>query len=142
MPDELLAYSDDPEEIARRISLYNHTGWHEWRLANWGTKWDVETVDIYGVEETLDNLKNSTEAREVVSLSFDTPWRPPIEFYAALEKLGFSVDAYYYEPGCRFYGNYAEGCDNCFDYNSVTQIPEEYVEMFGIELTDDDEESE
>lgn len=142
MPEELLKCSDDPQENERRIALYHQTGWHEWRLSNWGTRCDVCADDIYDIKRSLDDLKYSREEHEAISIFFDTVWNPPIALYAALEEMGFSVTASYHEPGCRFYGDYTDGCNNCNNYSSLNEIPEEFIEKFGIELTNDDEESE
>lgn len=142
MPEELLECSDDPQENERRIALYHQTGWHEWRLSNWGTKWDISAHDIHDIKQSLEDLKNSTSIDETISIYFNTAWNPPIAFYTALEEIGFSVVAYYFEPGCLFYGDFADGCNSYNDYNKLSEIPEEYSEMFGIDLTEDDEESE
>ena len=142
MPEELLKCSDDPQENARRIALYHHTGWYEWRLSNWGTKCDLRADDIYDIKRSLEDLKYSEEEHETISICFNTAWNPPISFYAALEKIGFSVDAIYHEPGCRVYGYYDDGFNEVKNYTNISEIPNDLIEKFGIDLTVDDEELE
>ena len=59
----------------------------------WGTKWDVSPIEI-------------SERDGGVFLSFYTAWTPPIPFYEKLAENGFSITAYYFEPGCGFCGRF------------------------------------
>ena len=58
--------------------------------------------------------------------------------YEELVNQGFSVTAYYYEPGMAFVGKYEDGCDDCFDIGGETSstirdvIGEELDDMFEI----------
>ena len=79
---------------AANLAKYGHKNWHDWRVANWGTKWDIGSED--GAELVGD----------VLQLSFDSAWGPPIEFYNQMVELGFTVEAYYHEPGMQFAGSY------------------------------------
>jgi len=99
--------------------------WYEWCVSNWGTKWDVTEVDCI-IEG------NSTK------VTFDTAWAPPIAFYEHLIELGFTVTAYYYEPGMAFCGIYDELGDAYYEIGDLNSdeveetIPKELDEMFGI----------
>ena len=73
-------------------------------VEGWGTKWDV---DPYHCE--LD------EESSVLSVSFDSAWTPPINFYDYLQSKGFSVYASYYEPGQSFAGIYENGEDRSYE---------------------------
>ena len=92
--------NDTPDQQAlelkqkSNIEKYGYSNWYDFCNAQWGTKWDVN--DIYTVEE------NPNE----ITLSFDTAWCPPLEFYRAMENLGYEIQAYYYEGGCCFAGEY------------------------------------
>jgi hypothetical protein len=69
--------------------------WLNWRISNWGTKWDI--YDIRPVQLGFDSSE--------VKLSFCTAWSPPIEaYYAAVEKHGFKVEGYYHEVLLMFCG--------------------------------------
>ena len=103
-PDELenqlaYCYGGDKanEQDTIRTELYTKYGYengNEWRTGEWGTKWDAD--DIYISDET-DNT---------ITIEFDTAWSPPIAFYEKIETLGYEIQAYYYEGGCCFAGEY------------------------------------
>lgn len=64
--------------------------WYDWRIMNWGTKWDFGQGD-YGRPPVRRDSK--------VEVRFDTAWSPPLGFYFELRRLGFEIDASFYEPG-------------------------------------------
>jgi len=114
---------------ASNLERFGHANWYDWRAANWGTKWDIGPG---GSEVADDGLS--------VRLSFDSAWSPPIQFYEKMEELGFTVDAFYYEPGMGFCGRYTEGSDNCIGIEGNADwvdanVPEELNEMFAISET-------
>jgi hypothetical protein len=94
----------------------------------WGTKWDTECHSVDTYEEHPDTL-------EAV---FDTAWAPPVPFYEKLERMGFQVEAKYYEPGMGFAGMYSDGCDDYYELSGMSaedveqKIPEELDAEFGI----------
>lgn len=79
---------------------------------NWGTKWDATCHDI-------------DEREGGIFLVFDTAWTPPIQFYEKLAELGFSINAYYFEPGCGFCGRYTH--DEGDDYYEIEEADAEWV---------------
>ena len=79
--------------------------WYDWHLENWGSKWDIANGFI------------GLEAPKELELGFDTAWSPPIAFYKKMEDLGFTVSANYREEGMSFIGEYADGVDDCYDYD-------------------------
>ena len=84
-------------------------GWYDWRVNNWGTKWDVVDVDITQ-PLTIDDDQNA-------SFSFNcwTAWSPPIPVWDKLVEMGLSVDASYQDEGMCFEGEYLNGEDNCWE---------------------------
>ena len=106
------------------VAKYGYSDWYSWCVNNWGTKWDISP---YGCEIENDQLVGS----------FDSPWGPPTVAYEKLEEMGFSVRAYYYEPGMGFTGMY-EGVDEYYDYSGMSadeaedMLPETLNEMYGI----------
>lgn len=62
--------------------------WYNWRLQNWGCKWDVGDIDesciTYNEVETYESGDWITYPR--VNVQFDTPWAPPVPFVMALSK--------------------------------------------------------
>lgn len=108
---------------------FGFTGWYDWRMANWGTKWDISSRE--GGE--ADPQEGDTGVR----ITFDSAWNPPIEFYQQMEKLGWEVDAFYYEPGNAFCGRYRNSSNSCHDITGNsdwvdTNIPEDINNMFAI----------
>lgn len=69
--------------------------WYDWRIQNWGTKWDCYDLTI-----DEGDLPNGFEA------TFNTAWSPPEEVcYALKEKFeGLSVSWFYDEPGMEVAG--------------------------------------
>ena len=68
----------------------NPEDWYEWRLQNWGTKWDVDgNVDVNKLDDDL------------YRLYFTTAWSPPIHWFETVIKnypaLKFELNAG--EPG-------------------------------------------
>jgi hypothetical protein len=56
----------------------------------------------------------------LVHLKFDTAWNPPIGWYEALNALEMTVEAYYFEPGMSFCGQWS---------NPVEGIVDEYIDI-------------
>jgi hypothetical protein len=65
-------------------------------LEKWGTKWDVDPMDV-----DFDGTTMST--------TFDSAWSPPVALYAYLVEQGFEVSANFYEPGMDFAGRWVDG---------------------------------
>lgn len=110
------------------IEKYGFPNWYDWRVANWGTKWDV----------SCDCPPEPGENDKTVTLSFDTAWAPPCNWYAFMNEQGFGVTAYYYEPGMCFVGKWENGQDDYHEYgdhdsNTVREaIGDELDDMFCI----------
>lgn len=125
-PDELIECSspnrDNPEEM---IGKYGYANWYDWVIANWGVKWDIEPI--------IPSLDDSKQNEVSGSFAFDTAWSPPIELYRAMESLGFSIDAMYYEGGMAFYGFYNDGGQDTCSFSNQSEIPENVAMTFGIE---------
>ena len=109
------------------IEKHGYSTWYDFCINEWGTKWDVGAD---GME--ADDIPGG------LMLTFDSAWAPPVNAYDKLEALGFSIRAYYYEPGMAFAGIYEDGHDNYFEYGGMTsteiaeELPEELDEAFGI----------
>lgn len=140
VPEELqitagrVGADDNPEQIelerktAENIEKYGAGNWYDFCTGRWGTKWEVDAYEGENVK-VIDG---------VLEFGFDSAWSPPMGIYEELVEQGFSVRAYYYEPGMAYVGKYEDGVDDCYDYsgyNSATvvdAIGEELDEMFGI----------
>lgn len=97
------------------------SGWYDWRLEHWGTKWDIYNA-------TCDRMDANT-----LVLSFDTAWSPPIPIYDKLVDMGFEVNARYLDEGWLYVGEYIDGND--WSTGDVESVVTEYPELdleFGI----------
>jgi hypothetical protein len=114
--------------------------WYDWNVTNWGTKWDI-------------NPEISEDNGDSITLTFDSAWAPPIEFYNTLQnELGYEVMAYYNEEGMAFAGIYDHGSDDYYEYGYLTSeqvactLPGDLDEMFCIsenkEMWEDENEEE
>jgi hypothetical protein len=104
--------------------------WWNWRIANWGTKWDV------GGDNTYIERISDTE----MYMSFDSAWAPPVAALQTRDDISYKL--YYCEPGMAFCG-FAEGEDGF--HNDATydfgEEPQELTERFKIaEMMEEDEE--
>ena len=136
---------EDPTQIDRAIAAFQEgklcqefhpmqphlledESWYNWRVDNWGTKWDVggET------EGRIDRINENS-----VSISFESAWCPPIEFYQHIEEnCGFAVNATWFEPGMGFAGEFYDGESQHYEWSDLEEarsvIPEHLEEEYGI----------
>ena len=68
--------------------------WRDWRIANWGTKWEPSDLEV-----DLDDEGDLT-------LVFDTAWSPPTKVLEELSKMEGveEVVSHFYESGSDFIG--------------------------------------
>lgn len=68
------------DEVAKaNVAKHGYSGWYDWRVAKWGTKWEAYNVQFQNGDSEL-------------RYTFDTAWSPPSEFVAALSKRFPSLD--------------------------------------------------
>jgi hypothetical protein len=79
------------------------SAWWDWRVQNWGTKWEITTDEAY-----IDTSENE------IRVSFATAWSPPTGIFDKLVDQGYGVNALYYEGGCAFCGQYVDGSDETY----------------------------
>jgi len=97
------------------------SGWYDWRLEHWGTKWDVYETHCTRIDANT------------LQLTFYTAWSPPIPVYDKLVDMGFEVNARYLDEGWMYAGEYVDGDDWTTD--DVESLPETYPDLdleFGI----------
>ena len=128
MPKELLDTEAGPiaktkaEKNARqsRKLEFGAENWYDWRVNNWGTKWEVH--EFYGVDRQY--LTEQNEGESTISFAFSSAWAPPIGAYEKFLENNSNcfIRAYYYEGGCDFMGLWEDGVDDCYapsDYKST-----------------------
>jgi hypothetical protein len=91
---------------------FDVAGWYDWRVENWGTKWDVAEVEITQ-PLTIHDDEDTDPSNMSASFSFNcwTAWGPPIPVWDKLHSMGISVDADYQDEGGLFEGEYLNGVD-------------------------------
>ena len=69
--------------------------WYNWRVQNWGTKWDCYSLEI-----------DDTDMPHGFEVNFETAWSPPEEIHSAIcEQFDdLSISWFYDEPGCEVAG--------------------------------------
>ena len=87
----------NPETIAKHEAnkaKYGHAHWYDWRLANWGTKWDACEIQF------------TDETDEYACFYFETAWCPPTELFRSYAEEHPDVVFLneYDEEGCHFKG--------------------------------------
>jgi hypothetical protein len=99
----------------------DNASWYDWRVNNWGTKWDIS--DVY--------FEHNAE-EDSIEFSFCSAWAPPVDAFRtwaeADGRVQFNLE--YWEPGIGFLGSAMYDGD-CFDdnYLDCNQNPEEYKRL-------------
>jgi hypothetical protein len=116
------------EAQTKNMATHGYKDWYDFCVNTWGTKWDTDPYNP--VELPADSNK--------VTFGFDTAWGPATGVYDALMDQGFSVRAYYYEPGMAFCGIHDENGDDSYEIGGMSaddvadMLPTELDEMFCI----------
>ena len=103
MPKELEGTtSPAPTEGEPQPSIDGFDNWYDWRVENWGTKWDVD----------MDGLELSDDGTTINGW-FDSAWSPPIHAYEYFltENEDCSISSLYYEGGMDFAGKWEDFAD-------------------------------
>jgi hypothetical protein len=105
MPEKLEdTTSPAPKEGKVQPLVDGFDNWYDWRVSNWGTKWDVD----------VDNLEFREEGDVgIIQGWFDSAWAPPIHCYEHFLTANedFSIKSYYYEGGMDFGGLWEDFAD-------------------------------
>jgi len=115
---------------AENVEKYGYANWYDFQVANWGTKWDVDPYEPVEYDDAHDG--------NTIHFGFDSAWSPPVGVYEALVEQGFTVKAFYWEPGMCFAGKWADGNDDYYELSNMTskevaeEIDPELDEVMGI----------
>jgi hypothetical protein len=81
-------------------------GWYQWRIANWGTKWELSESET----EAFPPIEQDASSEGIVysSCYFPTAWAPPIAWTTKVSELfpKVTLSLWYDEPGMSFAGLY------------------------------------
>jgi hypothetical protein len=110
MPNELEG-TTSPSSSAKKPQpmIEGFDNWYDWRVQNWGTKWDITLSDGDHGLKFIDHKDGEAE----INGWFMSAWAPPT---GVMDKLlddhnDIDVSMYYYEGGCDFAGHYDNGSD-------------------------------
>ena len=94
-----------PTELDDTTSPSDSPNWYDWRVTNWGTKWDIS-------DEGLEYVDNG-DGTSVIQGWFDSAWAPPVDAYNTFldDMDNCSISATYEEGGMDFAGIYEDGDD-------------------------------
>ena len=94
--------SPAPKEGKVQPLVDGFDNWYDWRVQNWGTKWDVD----------MDGLELSDDGTTINGW-FDSAWAPPIHAYEYFLTANedCSINSYYYEGGMDFAGQWEDFAD-------------------------------
>jgi hypothetical protein len=130
--------TSDPDGVEFQNALlgnreFAYTDWYNWRLGNWGTKWDLDfdTTQISKIVPTTDGKQFKFE------IGYSTAWSPALTFWQTLsEQYPIRVKNLYAEEGVGFLGRAfiqnGEVDDECVD------ITPEVYKSLGVPLDEDE----
>ena len=107
MPKELDG-TTSPSSSAKKPQpmVEGFDNWYDWRVQNWGTKWDV---DCEGLEFT-----DNGDGTAAITGWFDSAWAPPTEAFNTFcdDNDNCTLESFYEEGGMDFAGHYIDGYDD------------------------------
>jgi hypothetical protein len=103
---------------------YEYDNWYEWRIAHWGTKWDITDLQL-------------DRTRRTIFLNYQTAWAPNVNFWTYFSRLypTLNITHHFLEEGMCFIGQ-ALYKDGEVDEISRTISNEDYIKA-GASLDDD-----
>ncbi len=95
IPEELANTSspnkDNADEMKKK---YGFSDWYDWRVTNWGTKWNASDVEL------------DIETSQQIRIRFNTAWSPPTPVITKIaEKFPFAFITLDWEEEGGYYGN-------------------------------------
>ena len=126
----------DSGEGKELIEKFGSDNWYDWRVQNWGCKWDIDENEG----------KPAHSSAESIGFEFQTPWGPPERAIYTLS-LKFPTLTFflgYYEMGCGFAGEMTvkngESDSTFYDAEENVDSFKQYVsERWGMEFDEEEE---
>jgi hypothetical protein len=111
--------ADFKSRVKRLEDEYGYNNWYEWRVYNWGTKWDASESVIM------------TNNNEEFYVGFDTAWAPPTNWLKKVSirfpNLNFSLT--YMEEGQGFCGKLRIGEGEIVEDEGVIEYTDQYGQL-------------
>lgn len=92
-----VSFSDLVDALQENCDTFEFKDWYSWRIAFWGTKWDLDDSTI--IDDSL--IHNG-----VLKVEYNSAWSPPVSFWKNFSKLypNVTIVEQYYELGAGFIG--------------------------------------
>lgn len=122
---------DEPKQDGDGFSM---PGWYNWRLANWGCKWDIGECQV--TEDHALDYYDMPEGWTRAIINFQSPWSPPEIWLQALAKKypDVVVGLVYSEGGMCFEGELVLKGEDTLHSDTRDMRPEiEYLLSRGME---------
>lgn len=74
IPDTYGTFGITEFQEQSNIATYGHKSWYEWRIANWGTKWNSSSKEF--------NVQDS----KTIHMTMNTAWSLPLELLKKISK--------------------------------------------------------
>lgn len=127
-PNDLLAHSSpefDEERKKENLDKYGARDWYDWRVQNWGTKWDLSSFEL------ITKIQHDEKMQTWV-FHFETAWAPPEEAFEKIAAQWPNLIFYisYSEPGMAFcgYAKYQGGEKTETNCVNMIQSFDDYLE--------------
>lgn len=125
-----LALIANDNEATRRVL--------DWRIMNWGTKWDVVDDD-----EGFVYYRLLSASKECIKAKLLTAWSPPMRLFEYLtsQMEGLRVTIHCWEPGCNIVCSLhiANGCSECCEPADEVEFIREWFDPEYEPYVSDDE---
>jgi hypothetical protein len=84
--------------------LLSGEGWYDWRIENWGTKWNLpqDELSLPEIQEVVDP---DTSHRYKVDIGFQTAWSPAIPVFGEIaQQFDVYIEYKFIEEGMSYFG--------------------------------------
>jgi hypothetical protein len=99
LKEGIRGYEQLANKFNHNLQAHGFTNWYDWRCANWGTKWNLDSSTTRVFEEREKSLA-------FLQYGFDTAWSPPEAVVKELAKRypELAIQLRYWEGGMCFQG--------------------------------------
>lgn len=94
--------------------------WYNWRVQNWGTKWDLSNDTLYTVDSES----------KYISYSFNTAWNPPFAWLNSVTNIykDLTFQLKYAEPGHAYAGRVTLKYDKIIEHQKYSYSYHQWIE--------------
>lgn len=87
MIKDLDALYEQGKLLVSNYAMYGAETWYEWRINNWGCKWNASNTEIY----------DATDDADYAVVIFSTPWSAPDKWLECLSRKGVKAECTWHE---------------------------------------------